>query len=896
MKIFLLICFSLLLGFVSHDVFAETEMTGSLQILVSHGPGDNPQPYSFWFMPDDQATSYKLNPSTLPQNILDWAEERVRVTVDEVRSSSFETSLNQNEQFLHITSIEVISQPEEILFSHTPPPVRSVTLLSKFLDEPATPSEDPNRSPGQFKAPNDVAVDDSGNIYTIEWGQNTGEGHRIQKFDSSGNFLFKFGKGGTGGSGDFFGPSGIEVDSSGNIYVVESWGNRVQKFDSDGVFLLEFGAAGSGDSEFNNPFGIAVDSSDNVYVADTFNHRIQKFNSTGVFQGWLGGCTAGDNCLAGPVSDGFLCTAATCGLSVFSVANGGFNSPRGIVIDSTNKIYIVQSANDRIQKFDSNGGFLTGLNPFTSSGTAEGQFSDPHGIAVDTTHVYVSDAGSHRIQKFDHSLAFVSMWGWGVQNGTAALQTCMSGCQIGLAGSGVGQLDSPEGIASGSIYVADAKNDRIKKFSTSGGYVSELGAVPDLIHNSTYYQDLFYDSAGSLKNYYNVSSYGHFILNGTADDWKTLPSNKAVYVIDPNLMVTHAMNVHEGTVDFCNPTPVTNLLLVFNGDVIPGGGGAFGTLGTPATLRPTDDDCDNITASVSWLPDYGGGFCCGQDDERGLGTPAHEVGHNIGLRHTPPPPGDWVATGPYNDPYHDPNSLMSTNADREGPAPLIMAQRDKVGWVDSGNKVEVASGASATITLDFSNEPQGGVNPQMITVPLSDGTSYIIEGQKEGLFSDTPQDKTGVLIYKKIPGGNDYSYLTFDPNDKLAEYSLVATAGTDTLSDFDEASLEVGETYEDVVNSVNVTALSTGNSITVFVSNNATSTCTPPSGENWVISESCTLTGDVTADMNITIQDDSVLTIPDGLTVFFDPTTFSITVISGSGILVEQGGSIQTSP
>ena len=90
-------------------------------------------------------------------------------------------------------------------------------------------------------------------------------------------------------------------------------------------------------------------------------------------------------------------------------------------------------------------------------------------------------------------------------------------------------------------------------------------------------------------------------------------------------------------------------------------------------------------------------------------------------------------------------------------------------------------------------------------------------------------------------------------------------------------------------------AKSIGNSITVFVSNNGP-LCAPQAGQNWVISQDCTLTGDVTADMNITVQGDSLLTIPDGFTVFFDPATFSITIISGSGIFVQQGGSIQTSP
>ena len=94
MKILFLISVSVLLGVANPNSFAETEMAGSLQILVSHGPGENPQPYSFWFKPDDQSIFYKLNPSKLPSNILDWAEERVKVTVNDNTQKSLETLEN----------------------------------------------------------------------------------------------------------------------------------------------------------------------------------------------------------------------------------------------------------------------------------------------------------------------------------------------------------------------------------------------------------------------------------------------------------------------------------------------------------------------------------------------------------------------------------------------------------------------------------------------------------------------------------------------------------------------------------------------------------------------------------------------------------------------------------
>lgn len=53
--------------------------------------------------------------------------------------------------------------------------------------------------------------------------------------------------------------------------------NRVQKFDSDGNFITKWGSEGSGEGQFNRPLGISVDSEGNVYVVDTGNYRIQVF-------------------------------------------------------------------------------------------------------------------------------------------------------------------------------------------------------------------------------------------------------------------------------------------------------------------------------------------------------------------------------------------------------------------------------------------------------------------------------------------------------------------------------------------------------------------------------------------------------------------------------------------
>ena len=90
------------------------------------------------------------------------------------------------------------------------------------------------------------------------------------------SFVAKWGNVGTD-DGQFKYPSGIEVDSSGNVYVADSENHRIQKFDSNGVFITTWGNFGTDEGQFGNPSGIAVDSSKKVYVTDSNRNIIQLF-------------------------------------------------------------------------------------------------------------------------------------------------------------------------------------------------------------------------------------------------------------------------------------------------------------------------------------------------------------------------------------------------------------------------------------------------------------------------------------------------------------------------------------------------------------------------------------------------------------------------------------------
>ena len=76
---------------------------------------------------------------------------------------------------------------------------------------------------------------------------------------------------------------GITIDSSGDIYVSDTFQHRILKYASDWTFQYSFGQPGSGDGEFQEPRAIAFDSAGNFYVADTANYRIQKFKPDGTF-------------------------------------------------------------------------------------------------------------------------------------------------------------------------------------------------------------------------------------------------------------------------------------------------------------------------------------------------------------------------------------------------------------------------------------------------------------------------------------------------------------------------------------------------------------------------------------------------------------------------------------
>jgi len=127
-------------------------------------------------------------------------------------------------------------------------------------------------SPGDFGAPQGVALDKDGNVYVTDTLNN-----RVEIFDADGNLISLFGKHGDG-PGYFARPKGIAVDSDGHIWVADEMEDRLQVFNREGQ-LLTFIGQGHGEmpGQFKALVGVAIDKQNRVFTTEQYPGRLQMF-------------------------------------------------------------------------------------------------------------------------------------------------------------------------------------------------------------------------------------------------------------------------------------------------------------------------------------------------------------------------------------------------------------------------------------------------------------------------------------------------------------------------------------------------------------------------------------------------------------------------------------------
>lgn len=216
----------------------------------------------------------------------------------------------------------------------------------------------------------------------------------------------------------------------------------------------------------------------------------------------------------------------------YGSGNGQFDTPDGLVIDSQGYIYVLDTNNSRLQRFDSSTAYVSQTG---ETGPNDGQLYLPQGLVLDQNdNFYIADTGNHRIQKWDSHGVYVS--------------------QFGVFGSGDGQFEWPVGVAvdsAGNLYVLDNITNRVQKFDSNGVYLSQWGSYgsADGQLNSPY--DLAIDSNDQI---YVADSYNNRIqkfdsdgthllswgTNGNGNgqfDWPTavaVDSSDHIYVADTN--------------------------------------------------------------------------------------------------------------------------------------------------------------------------------------------------------------------------------------------------------------------------------------------------------------------------------------------------------------------------
>lgn len=277
---------------------------------------------------------------------------------------------------------------------------------------------------------------------------------------------FQTGDGGPATSAWLSTPTGIAIDSGGNLYFAERDGNRVRRV-SNGIITT---IAGNGIAGFGGdggpavnamlylPTGIAVDSAGNVYIADTVNYRVRM------------------------VSGGVITTVAGTGTSGHSGDNGpagkaqlSLNGCSSLAVDAAGDLYIP----DWIYIREVSNGMIT---------TVAGIGPQPGDVLVTSTPALIFPLNlSPGVALDSAGNLFIADYGWIGEHGGVVVEVSHGqatiiaggGSAIGDGGpTGAGQLYHPSGIAldrSGTLYTSDTGNDRVR--AVKGGILTTVAGT-----------------------------------------------------------------------------------------------------------------------------------------------------------------------------------------------------------------------------------------------------------------------------------------------------------------------------------------------------------------------------------------------------------------------------------
>jgi sugar lactone lactonase YvrE len=278
------------------------------------------------------------------------------------------------------------------------------------------------------------------------------------------------GDGGAATTANFYNPAAIKRDAIGNLYVADFSNHRVRKIDTSGVVTTIAGngsATYAGDggpataASIRQPGGIALDGSGNIYISDNFNNRIRKIDASGNIS------TVAGNGTGGYSGDGGAATAAM------------INRPMGITTDGSGNIYFADESNHAIRKVTISTGVITtvagtGVGGYSTGVATMSRLRQPKDVAVDASgNIYIADWMNHRVRMVNTSGNIVDLAGDGTMG--------FSGDGYAATAARVNKPISVWIDASGNLLVADNGNSRIRRIFLSG-----VGHIATLCGNGTY--------------------------------------------------------------------------------------------------------------------------------------------------------------------------------------------------------------------------------------------------------------------------------------------------------------------------------------------------------------------------------------------------------------------------
>jgi hypothetical protein len=268
-------------------------------------------------------------------------------------------------------------------------------------------------------------------------------------------------------------PSGVAVDSAGNVYIADTLHWAIRKIGLDGIIStvvggpLSFGGGFSGDggpasaAKTAGPTGVAVDGSGNIYFTD--GHHIRKISPDGIINTVAGGgqCTAQGYGDGGPASKAY------------------FYNAQSVSVDSRGNLYIPDSSNNQVRKVSPDGiistvaGIAT-CRPAEAAGfsgdggpATKAQIHGPMGTAIDAEgSLYIAEFGNSRVRRVDPAGNIMTIAGNGEPGSVGFRRTVPGGISDAMT---VGIR--PQGVvadAYGNVFIADPGNSRLWMLTQDG--------------------------------------------------------------------------------------------------------------------------------------------------------------------------------------------------------------------------------------------------------------------------------------------------------------------------------------------------------------------------------------------------------------------------------------------